>query len=150
MRSTTEYEVQLYKTRVRPSTRYDHFRKIRQVQVQGTSSNWISTSTTSYEVRDISKVRDRTSTRSYWYEVVLGVLVPTVSSLAIVLDSFHKNTQWWSQKFTDKDENQVCTHIWVDKVKLHFWSFSWGPGDYALKKMVQTRWACTQKMVRTR
>ena len=44
------------------------------------------------EVRDISKVPDRTSTRSYWYEFVVEVLVPTVSSLAIVLDSFQKKT----------------------------------------------------------
>ena len=33
-----------------------------------------------YKVRDIAKVRGRTSTRLYWYEVVLGALVYTLCS----------------------------------------------------------------------
>ena len=60
MRGTTEYEVRL-------STRYDNVRKIRQVQVHGTSLNAIRTSRTSYGVRDSSKGRSG----KWSYKVVL-------------------------------------------------------------------------------
>ena len=69
MRSTTEYEVQLYKTRVRPSTRYDVVRGTIILEKYDKYKYQVRVKTELVRVRfkkyEDVLLRDRTDTRSH-------------------------------------------------------------------------------------